>query len=380
MRRAGVGGSVVARDEGRRASVRRFGWAVVLVALLALGGVIGLGGVAGAQLGGSPGQLFLVTSFSDRHGGELVEIRDVAGKRVRIVDRVRRLFGALDGTAPRFAPDGSMIAWNSDRGLTVERAAGGDRRVVVAAERCVSGLCPLEMTFAWSRDSKRLLVGGVGPQSDGLVIVRVDTASARLAAPSMLGVVFDVNGFSPDGRRILYTRRVVNRLERCCTSGFVLADSDGRRPHVLHKYPNTLHGHTHPSWSPDSRSIALVSDGSDPSLPDCSIIEVSTGRLRRLQRCEAGSVPAVWSPDSARIAIARSVPLRIYGVRNQTRYSLDRAADSAVWRRSGELTLVVTADVAPYITSVYTNRNGAGTSRLLFRFPADQSVIAVDPR
>lgn len=210
-----------------------------------------------------------------------------------------------------------------------------------------------------------------------MLVVSVADGASRSVVGKLRNTTYGVHGWSPDGTKILFSRFQNFGTDVCCSWDLMTANSDGGESRVLRHYQDPIHGGAHPSWSPDSRSIALISEGREPSLPHCSILSVATGKLRWLRDCRRGFSPAVWSPDSTRIVIA---PRQVYNVRNQSAQVLDRSGASFSWSRDGQLTFVSATDTNPSETSVYANRNGRGPSKLLLRLPDDEDVISVDPR
>jgi dipeptidyl aminopeptidase/acylaminoacyl peptidase len=127
-------------------------------------------------------------------------------RRVVIVDRERNVLAAsvsIDGIDPdafAWSPDGRYIAVGG-RGLSVvDTVDGGLRTLDVAYQG---------LDFYWrpGHPSELLFRGGAA-DGEGLVLVDVDRpGSARLVAEDD-GDYLRPNGWTPDGRRIVYTRLV----------------------------------------------------------------------------------------------------------------------------------------------------------------------------
>src|SRR5579862_2604251 len=105
---------------------------------------------------------------------------------------------------------------------------------------------------------------------------------------------------SPDGSRVVYVRRTVERGEY--RAGLWLVGADGGRPRRLTGGP---HSDVYPAWSPDGRRIAFVSDrgGADRRL---YLIDPDGGEPKQV--CAAGdglhAWPPAFSPDGRLIAFA----------------------------------------------------------------------------
>jgi hypothetical protein len=108
----------------------------------------------------------------------VVEIVNGEGRLVRLVQRTR------SAGAVRWSPDGRMIAWLNSAGLSVENDDGSDQRLLVAASPPTScGPVCVGMTFAWSKDSKAIVVGGAGRYTNRLVSVDVASGAETELAP-----------------------------------------------------------------------------------------------------------------------------------------------------------------------------------------------------
>ena len=98
--------------------------------------------------------------------------------------------------------------------------------------------------------------------------------------------------FSPDGRRIVFTRST-----NCCGPGLWVMNADGSRQRRLAAYGS------HPAWSPDSRRIAYVDTGRAKGNP--LVIAGVDGRRRIVIRGDNDN--PTWSPDGTQIAFDREL-------------------------------------------------------------------------
>src|SRR3954454_13451103 len=175
-------------------------------------------------------------------------------------------------TQPAWSPDGKRIAvasYGSRRGIMVIPADGGTARQLTHSSGALFDGAP-----AWSPDGTsiaftRIVVKtDVEHQQEAIYVTGANRPSAKK--------LIDGGGapaWSPDGMRIAYTsiRDRFGRtcFEDCTTSGEIyVADADGSDAQRLTRSRADDHS---PAWSPDARSIAFVSDRSDPEQHDNEI-------------------------------------------------------------------------------------------------------------
>ena len=110
------------------------------------------------------------------------------------------------------------------------------------------------------------------------------------------GVVFQSDAaWAPDGTRIAFTSNRTGRYRLYV----MVADGTGER-----LVPTALPNIRQPAWSPDGKSIALVAG--DPTLnTDLYVLDLGSGRSRRLTRTPVDESSPSWSPDGERIAYSR---------------------------------------------------------------------------
>jgi len=151
--------------------------------------------------------------------------------------------------APRWSPDGHLIAFHSSAGVPthfatwIARADGSARRRIAEDGRCAS----------WSPDQKSLVfIGGAGPLAgspSGIVEYRLADGTFHVLLAAETGLLSPPR-YSPDGTKIAFGLR-----ERLACHPFQLwvMDADGKNPQRL-----TEEGGAEPAWSPDGTRIAFV--------------------------------------------------------------------------------------------------------------------------
>jgi dipeptidyl aminopeptidase/acylaminoacyl peptidase len=99
---------------------------------------------------------------------------------------------------------------------------------------------------------------------------------------------------SPDGTRILYTRRWVDRMEDDWRSDIWIMNADGSRNRFLSKGSG-------PRWSPDGTRFAFLDDG-EPAGVQIFVRWVDAAEATQVTRVEREPSTIRWSPDGESIA------------------------------------------------------------------------------
>lgn len=99
---------------------------------------------------------------------------------------------------------------------------------------------------------------------------------------------------SPDGRRVAFVVKRVDRDKNTYRHNIWLAEADGS---ACRPFTQGDQNDTGPRWSPDGRRILFVSDREN-ELPQLYIIEAAGGEARRLTDLPPGGIGEVaWAPD-----------------------------------------------------------------------------------
>jgi len=342
-----------------------------------LGGVaVGAGILLAAQAALSVGSVarprhYLIVAVVPKYK-TIVEIVDAQGRRERLLQKPQM----MDSSAA-WSPDRSLVAWTSRAGVMVERANGGRRRLVFPQPgRCTTTCVPL--TFAWSPDSRRLLVGGAGRQTSRLLTISLKSGRATDIVRPRVWTEYRIVGWASNGRQVAYTR-VSGKpgTASCCGLDLIVARPDGTHRRTLFSLADPIHDVFAAAWSPDSRSIAFSTDNRDPHDPTLAIVDVATRAVHRLKHGGWGDKRPAWSRDSKRLAVAlggRTVTMTTRGGRVHA--LLAATGLSVAWSPSDQITIAGSAQPR----KVFASPNGTATAKLIFRLPSKVAVVAIDPQ
>ena len=108
---------------------------------------------------------------------------------------------------------------------------------------------------------------------------------------------------SPDGQRIVYTRRSVDKMNDEWRSPLWMVNADGTRHRFLTDGSGAV-------WSPDGSKIAYVAQG-EPSGGQIFVRWMDAeGATSQITHTEHAPGQLQWSPDGDRIAFVMTVPKR----------------------------------------------------------------------
>jgi Tol biopolymer transport system component len=223
---------------------------------------------------------------SDERGLWLAD--PITGKYIALV--VPDYGSVFGGTA---SPDGKFVVYSYHRGVDsqlsqvrVVNSDGRDDRLILE-----SGSPPTH--FAWSPDSKKIAL-----LYDGWMVMNSDGSELRhLAYLAPPGCNINPIAWSPDSR----TLAIVSSEERLsCTdwsnkvlenSNIYLLDIESGKAHPL--LTDGIKGNIHPTWSPDGKQIAFVSNRS--GAPELWVVNVDGSNLRQLTSAGESVRYPFWS-------------------------------------------------------------------------------------
>ena len=235
-----------------------------------------------------------------------------------------------DNGSPSWSPDGSRLAFVSDRDSSWEiydyeiyvMDADGQNQTRLTDNDYWDG------SPSWSPDGSRLafVAGAVicVMDADGQNQTHLTDAAARDGSPS----------WSPDGSRLAFAS------DRDGNSEIYVMDADGQNQTRLPTDNDYWDGS--PSWSPDGSRLAFVSDRDGDGNSEIYVMDADGQNQTRLTDNDYWDGSPSWSPDGSRLAFAsdRDGNSEIYVMdadgQNQTRLTQNLARDgSPSWSPDG---------------------------------------------
>lgn len=189
-------------------------------------------------------------------------------------------FAGKSSSKPKWSPDGTSIAFVSDRGdgntLYLLSLAGGDAKPLVPHR---SGITQLE----WSPDGTKIAIAAVvdpenpegkPPAKDAIAPIKVTTRPDYKQ---------DTRGYLGDKRAQIFVYDLETERERQLTEG-----------------PSEYFD---PRWSPDGKKIAALAPIESFVFAQVAVIDVTSGELRRLLPGTGAVGTYTWSPDGEHLLI-----------------------------------------------------------------------------
>ncbi|MBI3974977.1 MAG: PD40 domain-containing protein [Armatimonadetes bacterium] len=225
-----------------------------------------------------------IAFVSDRNGGNQLFVMDSDGGNVKQL--TLPLEGGID---PRWSNDGAKIAYTRGVDLAVIDATGGDPTVILEArpagdEPCRTGAFP----GGWSPDDSRITYYSAGASSQVGQVCTIGADGSQIEVvvgdPPALHVE---PVWSPDGRYIAY-RSVRNGIHDVW-----VRDLESEADFNL---TNSADIDLEPAWSPDGEWLALAVLVAGEPQSDIYIMRRDGSDLRRLTDDSAADSYPAWSP------------------------------------------------------------------------------------
>jgi len=232
-------------------------------------------------------------AFTSRRGdgfNDIYVVNPAAPTPVRLTD------DPADDHSPAWAPDGSRIAFDSDRdgshGIYVMAADGGSPRPIATFTSD-----PPPFRLGWSPDGQRLVFERPATNSSDLFIV-----DSRGGVPLMVTIAAPDRkidpAWSPDATQLAFTLKVAGQDDIC-----VVNTRGGALTNLTH---NPSADEFLPAWSPDGRRIAYTyrSGAHDAGKSEIYVMNADGSEAINLTDNPADDNSPTWSPDGRWIAFA----------------------------------------------------------------------------
>jgi Tol biopolymer transport system component/serine/threonine protein kinase len=226
---------------------------------------------------------------SHEHTTQDIYVINADGTGLTQLTRVGR-----EDTGPAWSPDGSQIAFVSDRGSAEGEAIFVMNATDGSAQRLLTDGPGHDGSPAWSHDGTMIAFASERAGTQKVFIYDIDTGQVRQLTT---GTGTDGRpSWSPDDQQIAFSRDELN------TSHIYVINLDGTGERRLTK---PITGGTNPTWSPDGDRIAYV--GIRRGNRDIFLISPDGRTESRLTRTIADERDPSWSPEGDQMVYAYDV-------------------------------------------------------------------------
>jgi dipeptidyl aminopeptidase/acylaminoacyl peptidase len=226
------------------------------------------------------GERILFTRSQADRGGAFTQshiwLCDIVGKNQRRLTR-----SGKRNHSPRWSPDGSTIAFVSDRtsqnAIFLLPATGGEARELTRHAAAIGSL-------AWSPDGKSLAYTAAFDPANPDEKPRRPDSPAPVRVVRRVDYKQDNRGFLNDVRQQVWLVDVITGKRRMLTSEPV--------------------DHEYPQWSPDGSRIAVKIPNRNGMHSQIGLVDVATGEVTLIGPRDGIAGCWAWSPDGSRLLIA----------------------------------------------------------------------------
>lgn len=285
--------------------------------------------VADAQVSPDGKRALFAVQYADRIGAPYTRIW-----QLDMASGVTSPWGSaegVEGSAPRFSPDGGKVAYSGGGGLILANADGSGARPLAKTDDTNHPLPRMGERHVWSPDGKRIAFVSASPatdpamEADPIVITRYWYRPARgfpdrfndnkrlhlFVADVASGAVTQLTDgqyyehspdWSPDGGKLLFVSNREADPDFTYNADIFTLDLATK---AVTQITRTKGIETSPRWSPDGRTIAysglkrkLTSSESNMEEPHVWTLDVATGAAREIGRViDSTQGRPIWSPD-----------------------------------------------------------------------------------
>lgn len=208
---------------------------------------------------------------------------------------------------PAVSPDGKYVAFISDRDFyrTIYLASAETGKIIktlVEGERrgTFETLRFLNTSLAWAPDSQHLAFNAKAGGENAIYLLDIHTEKMKKKlVPDVTSISF--LAWAPDNRQIAFTGT------RHGQEDLYLINIETE---AIAQLTNDLYSNRHPSWSPDGKAIAFMTDAGRYSKPEelqfgpsnLALYEMASGNSYRLTDNAENDFTPVWSPDGLTLA------------------------------------------------------------------------------
>jgi hypothetical protein len=313
----------------------------------------------------APPQRFLLTLARDIGGHQppRLVLVDGSGALVRQIGTAGYVL--VNG---EWSPNRQSIAWSDPAGVHVEDADGTNQRLLVPHVAGCNTSCT-QPSFIWTPDGTALDVGGVGKQTNELLLVPVDGAPPSPLVPAKPWSNPVPIMWTPGGRSFVWAGGVSHVGSRgCCFSAIYQTTAATHVTTTVYR-TNQTQGQGI-DLAPDASRWIEFAEAKNPKKDYDLVLVDANGKKRLLY---SGSTTfTVWSPDGRTIATVLP-DHRVVEITIATGKVHDiGSGEQLFYGRDG--TLYITRDT---YSEVWTSR-GNGPERFLFRTPGRLEVYSLD--